>query len=435
MTREILLSAARALSFSAGRGLHDGANARDLCSYTADEWSREIGALDRSGLTLPLYARMLERGATATLPKHVTEMLEQRRRDNTHRMTAMLETFQQAAQALEQANVLFACLKGFSLVPDFAPELWQRHQIDFDLLIAPEAMDRAQLALERLGYVFTGGDRDERRLRVPMAQAHSRDTYLYEVQQGPAIELHSRFWEAGGVDLAIRGPEDALDQAEMHKVGSASFLRLSRPYAFFYQALHFFRHFMASWARPLWLYEIAAFTHRHCDDEALWRAVRKLAKADEGATEAVALTLISAQRIFDSPIPAGLKNMCDLPSNSPITPWVEHYAERWLLADMPGNKLNLLLHRHFIADDRAWRRYLVRRLAPMGSRPELCEGIAAASRKSLRFRAADLRYKVERLGYHVGASAQFAAQSIVWKRLSSASSRSFPPAALRRSEP
>jgi hypothetical protein len=329
-------------------------------------------------------------------------------------MTGMLQAFGHAVRVLNQASVPFVCVKGFSLFPEFLEEPWQRHQIDFDLLIAPHDALQAQAAVEELGYMLAAVAGDgERRLRIPVVQALSQDAYVYEPQQGGAIELHSKFWEGlEGFDLKC--PDDAFEQAEMHKLGSVSFLRLSLPHAFLYQVLHVFRHFMGSWARPLWLYEIASFIDRHRDDDALWQRVNGLFLNDRRVAEAGALVLLSANELFACSIPPALDGSFTLTDDSPIRHWVRHYARRWILTDMPGNKLNLLLQGHFFSDHRGWRRYLAGRLMPWGARPVLCEGIEPRIAKRLDYRAASLRFQVARVWHHIHSGAGFAVANIAW---------------------
>ncbi|MGA3080376.1 MAG: nucleotidyltransferase family protein [Terracidiphilus sp.] len=418
MRREFLSSVVHSLRFStfkAGDGDAPKRERRDLSGFSARKWSRHIGALDRVGLTLPLYARLLEDGKRAGLPEQALAALEQRRRDNTRRMSSMLLTFGQAVAALQQAGIRFVCVKGFSLIPEYLTELWQRHQIDFDLLVAPEDGLRAQQALEQLGYRLTAIDGTERRLRIPVSRPLAHHAYLYNPQEGGAIELHSRFWEAGAEALPLLCPEDAFEQAEMHTLGSVSFPRLARHHAFLYQVLHVFRHFLGSWARLLWLYEIAGYMRRYRDDGALWRKVQALLCADERMAEAAALVLLTARDLFACPIPPALENICTLPAGSPVRFWISHYAQRWLLTDMPGNKLNLLLQRHFFSDSHAWRRYLASRLAPRGKSPMLCEGIERNVAQSLAYRAANLRFRATRIWHHLNTGAGFAVASIVWE--------------------
>jgi hypothetical protein len=437
MSREFLSSVVETLRFSANKA-GDGTAAkragRALSDFSAREWSQHIGALDRVGLTLPLYARLLEDGNRIGLPLQALAALEQRRCDNARRMGEMLLTFGKAVQTLQQAGVRFVCVKGFSLVPEYLTELWQRHQIDFDLLISPEDGLRAPQALERLGYRLTAIDGAERRLRIPVSRPLTHDAYLYNPQEGAAIELHSGFWEAGAEALPLRCPDDALEQAEMHTIGSVSFPRLARHHAFLYQVLHIFRHFMGSWARLLWLYEIAAYMHRYRDDDALWQKVRELLCADERMAEAAALVLLSAQNLFACPIPPALENICTLPTSSPVRLWISHYAQRWLLTDMPGNKLNLLLQRHFFSDSQGWRRYLVSRLLPRGKSPMLCEGIEKNVGKSVAYRAANLRFRAARIWHHLNTGAGFVAASIAWDLRLRFNKETFSAIELRRGE-
>jgi hypothetical protein len=437
MSKEFLSSVIRALRLSAVEA-EDGAyvdrKRRALSEFSAREWSLQVGVLDRAGLCLPLYSRLLEDGNCASLPLQALAALERRRRDNTQRMSSMLLTFGQAVAALQRAGVPFLCVKGFSLIPEYLTELWQRHQIDFDLLVAPKDLLRAQEVLEKLGYKLTAVDGDERRLRIPVSRPLAHNAYLYNSQEGAAIELHSGFWEAGAEALPLCCPKDAFEQAEIHTVGSVSFLRLARHHAFLYQVLHVFRHFLGSWARLLWLYEIAAYMCRYRDDDALWRKVQALLRTDARLAEAAALVLLSAQDLFACPIPPALGSVCTLPAGSPVRVWISHYAQRWLLTDMPGNKLNLLLQRHFFPDSRAWRHYLVSRLAPRGKRPMLCEGIERNAAKSLAYRAANLRFQTARIWHHLSTGAGFAVASIAWKLHLRSNQKVFSATELRRSE-
>ena len=92
MSREFLSSVVHALRFSAfesGDGAGCKRERRDLSGFSASEWSRHIGVLDRVGLALPLYARLLEDGKCSGLPLQALAALEQRRCDNKQRMSAM----------------------------------------------------------------------------------------------------------------------------------------------------------------------------------------------------------------------------------------------------------------------------------------------------------------------------------------------------------
>ena len=418
MSNPIVSSVVRALSFSSSQAaapVLTGGKERHPCDLSPREWERGLRVLDRSGLTLPFYARMLAAGETARFPSWIITLLEQRRIDNEVRMQRMFGVFGSAVRALQNADVRFVCVKGFSLFPEFHDAPWQRHQIDFDFLIGPGEGLRAQAELEQLGYKLTGVAGDaERRLRIPVKHVLSHDACLYSPQEGGAVELHSRFWEAGAEEFPLTCPEYAFERAEMHRLDSVSFPRLSQPHAFLYQVLHVFRHFLGSWARPLWLYELASYMDRHSGNSELWGAVATLISADARVKEAASLVLLTSKELFDCPMPTALESVCALADDDPIRLWVGLYARRWVLADMPGNKLNLLLQRRYFAETRVWRRYLANRLAPRRGRPNLCEGIDARVARSLRYRVANLSYKGSRVWHHLRADVGFAAASIAW---------------------
>jgi hypothetical protein len=400
---------------------------RPIGSWSQRAWARHIGVLDRAGLSLPFYARLLESGEDTHLAAETLAAFEKRKSDNSVRMLGMLETFGQATSALQQSGVPHVCVKGFSLFPDYHEDPWQRHQTDFDLLVAPADALRAQSTLEGLGYklIEVAGD-GERRLRIPATEYFDRNTYLYRPQKSATIELHPRFWEPGAEELPLRCPDNFFEQAEMRTLGSVSFLVLSRPHAFLYQTLHVFRHFLGSWARLLWLYEIAAYLHRFQDDDAFWQQVQALASADARLSEAVALVLLTARDLYGCPIPRALQAVHGLPAKSPVRLWISHFARRWLVADIPGNKLNLLLQRHFFSDGPAWRRYLASRLVPFGKHSSLSQGIDRSIARTFSFRAANLRFKAGRYWHHLHSGVGYATASIVWKMYLHRSQASYP---------
>ena len=406
---------------------------RPLQSFTAAEWLRGLRVLDRTGITLPLYGRMRETEERVSLPLPVLNALELRLRDNQRRMESMLETFGQAVDALQAARIPFLCLKGFSLFPEYYARLWQRHQVDFDFLIAPCDAARAQAVLEALGYglMRTAGNR-ELRFRTPVRQHLGRDAYMYQLQQGSAIELHTSFWDPGSFNLPLCCTEDVFERAETHVVVGVGFPRLSQAHAFLYQMLHVFRHFLGSWARPLWLYEIASFVQRHRDRDELWREVRDLVAVDVHLIDAAALVLLTTNTLFGSAIPVQLADLCVRPDQAPIRLWVERYARGWVVTDMPGNKLNLMLHRHFIADRDEWRRYLRSRLLPVRGKAALCEGLDSCVVRSWRYKLANLRYRGQRAVHHVNTGVAFVFESIAWKAALSSRSGNMASGALTR---
>jgi hypothetical protein len=410
------------------------AHAQRPLPVSTRQWARHLGVLDRTGLTLPFYARLLAANECARLPKQIVEAFEQRRRDNTLRMNGMLQTFGHAVDALQNAHVHFLCVKGFSLCPDFLEESWQRHQVDFDFLVAPAEVLRAQAALEQIGYKLTGMEEGERRLRLPVTQVLSHHAYLYQPQQGAAIELHTGIQPGGPTDFRLARPETLLAQSEIHTAGSISFPRLSRANAFLYQVLHVFRHFLGSWARLLWIYEIANYVERHRGDDVLWQDVCALLSSNSDLNEAAALVLLIAQELFACHLPPALERACALDHASPIALWVKHYARPWLFTDMPGNKLNLLLQRHFFSDHRAWRRYLARRLAPRGQSPVLCEGVDPKVAKSFSYRAGNLRFRATRIWHHLRTGTEFTFASASWAMRLRSSQVTRPSIEMRRSE-
>ena len=85
MSNALVSSVVNALNFHSGEpgaAIHAGSRDRHPCEFSPREWDRSIGVLDRSGLTLPFYARMLAAGDSGRFLAHTVAALEQRRSDN-----------------------------------------------------------------------------------------------------------------------------------------------------------------------------------------------------------------------------------------------------------------------------------------------------------------------------------------------------------------
>ena len=133
------------------------------------EWMRNLRWLDRSGLALPLAARLEALRPGARVPSAVRAALRSRLGNNQRRMDRMLEYFQETVRALDGSQVQYCCVKGFSLVPDCFDSIRERHQIDLDLPDRPAGSETCTGRTRRaLGYrVQSGEDSGEVRLVGP----------------------------------------------------------------------------------------------------------------------------------------------------------------------------------------------------------------------------------------------------------------------------
>jgi hypothetical protein len=387
---------------------------RILSGISAAEWARESGWLDRSGLALPLIDAIQKRSLEEMLPADLLASLRQSLTDNEKRMRQMLAEFTQLTQSLNGRAVSYACVKGFSLIPDWLPSIACRHQSDFDFLVAERHIEVAEEVLVSLGYrVVAKEPSGERRYATPGMEIKGKDAYLYALEESHAAELHLYFWEPEEEEIQLAFPIQSLDwHLEMHSVEGASFLRLRPAYQVTYQLLHFFRHLSGTWARLLWLYEIAQFVVNHRSDNELWREANALWQNDAKLKQVCHLVLRLAAKTFSVPLPSLVES--EVFAWEECRRWLDHFSGSCLYADLPGNKASLLLMRPFFEDEKSYRRYRARRLFPMGHGHVLDERVSPVVARSLGYRLRNLGYQYSRARYHFSANLHFFALRVRW---------------------
>lgn len=394
----------------------DWQGAINLSRIAPGEWRRQLHWLDRSGLSLPLISELHQRKGTGLLPPRMRAELQQRIEDNGRRMIRMFVAFSQVVGGFNARGLSYACVKGFSLFPDYLPSIDCRHQADFDFLVAEEDMERAEEVLGSLGYELIVRDASgERRFATLGAEAKGRNSYLYSCDQSYAVELHLKAWEPeeGGVALSL--PVDLARDLEWHTLDGVSFPRLQPEYQLIYQLLHYFRHLSGTWPRLLWLYEIARFVEKHHSDAALWLRCRALWERDWKLQQICLLVLQLTQEIFRCPVPEGLLGgggqwlECRL--------WASHFSRLAVYSDLPGNKVSLLFLKPFFEDMEDFHSYRFRRLFPFSNRHALDERIAAPVKRSLQYRLRNACYQATRAWHHLSADLQYLGIKPLWEAL------------------
>jgi len=390
-----------------------------LEAWKEDDWVKEFFWLDRSGLALPVATQLLDGASTRQqIPDTVLLSLEQRLNDNQRRMSAML-TFQETVQSLLAArHVRFCCLKGFSLIPDCYSAIRERHQVDFDLLIDSRDASRAAAALETLGYkpVHASGSGEMRFVR-PWTRHLTANSWLYDVSEGPAVELHTLLWEPETelVEFSLR--DGWMADIYMRTVNGVTIPCLAPQWQFLHLLLHVFRHLLDSWVRLLSTYEIAVFLNRERENDELWTRVRWLAEADTQLASACALVLSIVSAEFSARLPSPLGDLCHEYLSWESALWVEHFREEWLYADPPGTKLALLVQRQFCRDRMAWRSYSLRRLFPFRPPHSLSVEAVAQTRLTIHYAIDEVSYQLSRVGYHIASDWNYLRSVARWKQL------------------
>ena len=115
-----------------------------LHSFRAGAWKRTLKWLDHSGLALLFWHQLKEVGAQDAVPPEFGALLEQNLKDHRVRVARMAEEFDSINRLLESAGVKYAALKGFALIPEYCPDASLRTTYDYDYLLPPESMERAE---------------------------------------------------------------------------------------------------------------------------------------------------------------------------------------------------------------------------------------------------------------------------------------------------
>jgi hypothetical protein len=393
-------------------------DAASLSAFTETDWEKQFRWLDRSGLALPLAARLLESEAISQFPCSVVRALTVRICDNEGRMKSILDLFGKLHAALAEARVSFCCLKGFSLIPEVCGFIRERHQVDIDLLIDPGDASRAIAAVEPLGYLPSKmADSGEIRLTRPLKKHLTAGSWLYDISEGPALEFHTRLWEpeSGLVDFSI--PPRYMSNIYVGTIAGVAVPRLAPAWQFVSLVLHIFRHLLDSWVRLLSLYELAIYLSRHQKDDGLWNEVSRILQQDTCLSSASALVLQLVKREFSAELPAPLHELCGLHITVESNLWCEQFSQEWLYADPPGTKLSLLVQRQFCASASAWRSYLSQRLFPRRTPPKLSSEASIEAQRSVGYRSAEALYRVQRIGYHLASDWHFLLAAARWTQL------------------
>ncbi len=387
---------------------------QDLLAFTSEsEWRRNLYWLDRSGLALPLAVAV----QPSTIPPAINDALQMRIHDNAARMEMMLQFFDEVNNALASTGVTYACVKGFSLIPDCFTNLSERHQLDLDFLLLPQDAERGVAAIEAIGYrrMYAAAS-GEVRLTKPWKKLLGVKAYMYDQPEPTPVELHTHVWERETIiDIGI--PDTFLETLEMREVRGVQFPCLNVPHHFIYLLLHMFRHLIGSWGRLLSFYEVALLLRRRENDIGLWTSISELIEEDARLASVCALVLGMVNVVFPAELPAPLRRLYARHLSAESALWLQEYASKWLYCDPHGTKIGLLVQKQFCTDDHVWKQYLRQRLMPMHRLNSLDEDSRDQPGKSLAYRLEEAQYRAGRIFYHFSHSVEYLAARVRWERL------------------
>lgn len=372
--------------------------------------------LDQSGLALIFFRALQHHNATGRISVAWQCALGERQERNVLRMRDMVEEARRINSALSSYGVTAAFLKGFTLSPDFCEDPAFRHQVDFDLLVAPEGVKVAAQALASCGYSAARvNENGETCFLTPLRHIPTAKDDLYALQRQRQVDLHVSLWQQCPW-LPVEAPQDCLKHTEIQTVFGLDYLALSLEDRFLLQVLHAFFHSFRSWIRISWLLEIATFLNKHQENAQLWD--RLIARAgDTRLTKAIfAFVLGLVQRLFLTPIPPQLCSWVAEAATPRLRAWLDHFALEWAISDWPGSLNNLFLTSEFIPEAGLRRQYWRSRLFPRKTSASLGPVVASGPRKFFQWQIARLSYVAYRAAVHLKDIVALPLQQFRWTR-------------------
>ena len=138
-------------------------------------WRDLLRWVDDSGLAFYFLQKLQNTNASDAIPAWALSRLKQSYIDNRERVEDMSSRFETLNHSFTNAGVRFVVLKGLSLVPQFCPDLYLRHQGDFDYLIEEESLPAAEEMLLDAGYSLKPRTSDREFIFVMRSEEHTSE--------------------------------------------------------------------------------------------------------------------------------------------------------------------------------------------------------------------------------------------------------------------
>jgi hypothetical protein len=303
-------------------------------------------------------------------------------------------------------------MKGFTLVPDYCPDLSLRYQLDCDFLIADADAKSCREILAGLGYSVIAEDQHVIELKAGRESIPDmRDLYKSKPQR--SVELHL----SGPLPSSINADTDApFKPVRVVELRGISVPALPASDMFVAQAVHLFRHLRSEWTRMSWLLEFRNCAAFRRDDPDFWEAVQGRVAGQPMATLALAAATSITSKAFGDCGPDAWVKRIDHMTIPSVRLWIERYGEEVMLSDYPGSKLYLLLEQQL--SQGPTRSRTLGKLLPL----RLPQAVTAAPGETVRERVVAAKYRWKyfwfRFRFHFAQGFRYAWQARRWKRLS-----------------
>jgi hypothetical protein len=377
------------------------------------DWMRSYYWLDASGMALYFLDQLQSLGIEGSLPAATLGRLRQNAKDNGARSSSMFAEFRAINRALLQAEVRFCNLKGFTLSPDSCPYPALRCQLDFDLLVDGDHLERCREILAETGYVRTAANRTVWEFKAGLSElARIEDHYKPRPQR--SVELH---FACAPMAPHLPSRDERLDRLAWRSWDGEAFPTLSAADQFIGQALHLFAHLRSASTRVSWLLEYRRNLAAHYDERSFWEEVRERVQMHPNAPFAIGLATLLSTRLFGGRAPAQLDHWTLDRLPAAVRLWAEQYGRRAVLADFPGTKLYLLLEDELARTDREWEKQRRSTLLPLRRAPQIASAPASESlSRRLRREYYQIGYVLFRLRFHVVEGLRYVIEARRWKR-------------------
>jgi hypothetical protein len=375
---------------------------------TDREWQRLSRWLDISGLALYFLDRLAELQLTELLPSAVRARLQQNLRDNVERTRGMIVESVDIQREFQEAGLLYATLKGFSLCPGSVAKPELRHQFDLDFLMAERSAPKARQILERRGYrlyAISGRSWEFKINETPVVSLMD----LYKDSPGRSVELH--------VEANFPGGPSSLERTEKRDFHGISMPVLSPIDLFLGQGLHVYKHIYSEFFRAAHLLEFRRHVLYRRDDRAFWDKLRSIAEVDPRAYLGLGVATLLITCVMGEFAPEALTVWTVGRVPQPARLWSHLYGRRVVLDKFPGSKLYLLLQNELESAGIPAKRSLQQALLPRRLPPPL---IRASASESISFRMwryrMQLKHCLGRLRFHIVEGLRYTWESYRWRQ-------------------
>jgi hypothetical protein len=339
----------------------------------------------------------------------------------------MADRFQALNRGFGRAGVNYAVVKGFSLAPQFCPNITLRPLSDLDYLVDRESLPVAQRVVEEAGYSLRGRTATEVKFLCPSNGDPSGEEEQYSRQAPHAVELHLSLCDGDATGVFLPEPRFSKANVRTQKSQGLAFPVLCEEDVFLLQAIHAFQH-MTWWIRMSWFYEMGYFLTQRSNDALFWSRVEDRIGDDAVLREVVVLITELAALFFSAPVPATIAAWAG-ELRPAVRVWIKNYARTWVfgLAEgftlFPTAKLVLFLHRQYVSDT---ARYMRKRLFPSSPLSRIAHAI---KNKPSAVLDADWRRRkrvMRRAFFHTAAGLRYLWETPRWRRLNKTAGLAYP---------